>query len=85
MITQSERIKLKELLKHNYVADVLLELEKFNVLNTKGEPHSESIIRNVFAGYQCNVDIEDAILRVYAHRKTLLAQQKQKKNKLLSA
>ena len=85
MITTKQRNELKTYLKRGYVPLVLKELEKQNVLNTKGIPHSESIIRNVLAGRQSNVDIEDALLAVYTKKKQAFEKREKLKNKLLSA
>lgn len=85
MITKTQRNKLKKYLKRGYVSEVLLELNRKKILNTKGKPHSESIIRNVFNGLQSNPDIEDAFLVVYSNRKTEFEKIEKKKNKLLSA
>ncbi|WP_324069065.1 MAG: hypothetical protein RSE15_00650 [Flavobacterium sp.] len=73
MINKTRRRKLKKVLKHSFIADVLKKLNDDNVFNKKGEPFSKMYISLVFNGKNENIDIELAIMEVYNLR---LEQQK---------
>ncbi|AXT19303.1 hypothetical protein D7030_13215 [Flavobacteriaceae bacterium AU392] len=82
MITPLEKKKLKNFLKSNYAQDVLKVLKKRNVTNRKGNPYSESMIRNVLSGQE-NQDIEDAIFEVYSNRKEQYQKKQEEKKRTL--
>jgi hypothetical protein len=73
MINKTRRRKLKKVLKHSFIGDVLTKLNDEKVLNKKGEPFSKMYISLVFNGKNENIDIELAIMSVYNSR---LEQQK---------
>ena len=73
MINKTRRRKLKKVLKHSFIADVLTKLNDEKVFNKKGEPFSKMYISLVFNGKNENIDIELAIMSVYKSR---LEQQK---------
>ncbi|WP_028890845.1 hypothetical protein [Tenacibaculum sp. 47A_GOM-205m] len=68
MITKSEKNKLKKILGHRYVADVLNCLRSRGIKNKDGEEYSASMIHNVMNG-QSHEEIETAIYELAARKK----------------
>lgn len=69
MIGKSDRIKLKRILKNEWIADVLEKLSEKQILNKKGKPYEKTYISKVFNGDNSNEEIEKAIFEVYAEKK----------------
>ncbi len=84
MITTEETRKLKVHLKTNYIKDVLRELENKNITNKNGDIFSDTYISAVLNGRKENLDIEDAIFRVYQKRVYEFNKREKEKNVLLS-
>lgn len=83
MITKTEKKKLTEHLKNNYVEDVAKVLASQRVTTRSGKPYSDVMIRKVLNGYQ-HAEIEDAILIVYELRKNEYNKLQEKKERILS-
>ena len=80
MITESERKLLKKLLKGHYTKDVLNVLNQKGIKNSKNQPYTSVVIRQVLAGGLNIKEVEDAIFEVYNNRK--LQQQEDRKRKI---
>ena len=85
MITKTEKNRLQKILKNDWLNEVIAELEEQEVTNRLGKPYSESMIRMVFTGKRENQEIEAAILKVYANRKSATQKANTEKKELLSA
>ncbi|WP_340063628.1 hypothetical protein [Ascidiimonas aurantiaca] len=83
MITDVQRVKLKMLLKGNYISDVKKKLASRNILSKRGNPYSDKMISHVFNGRYENSAIEKAILDVYKQRERQIQQEQRYKNKIL--
>ncbi len=69
MISKSERIKLKEILKEPFILEVIGILNKKKIYNKNGKPFSKAYISHVFNGKNANKEIEYAIFEVAEKRK----------------
>ena len=84
MINASERKLLKKLLKGRYTKDVLIVLEHKKIKNSKDQPYSSDVIRQVLAGGLENKAVEEAIFEVYNNRKAKLIEDRKRKVRILS-
>jgi hypothetical protein len=83
MITELERVQLKELFGGRYAEEIQKILSLRMVLNRNGEPHSLQYIRMVFQGVRNNPDIESAIWQLAITKKKALDLQKTQKKNIL--
>lgn len=60
MINSKQKKEIIRVLGHRYVAPIKAELNNLGIVNTKGEPHSSSMITNVMNGLRHD-EIEGAI------------------------
>lgn len=61
MINENQRVKLKKLLGPKYTSEVLKILDNRKVVNRIGGKYTSGSVRNVLAGKQENIQIENAI------------------------
>ena len=69
MISDEDRLVLKDLLGTRWVVDVKAILAGRGVLSPVGQPYSTGNISNVYTGRLANPAIEDAIWTLAAERK----------------
>lgn len=83
MITNDEKVILKEILRGDYVTGVVQILNENNIISNRGKAYSRSMIRRVFNGFASNIKIEHAIFALYAMRKAELEKEKLNRMKIL--
>jgi len=83
MITEVQRVKLKKLLRGDYITDVKKKLASRKIVSKRGAPYSDKMISHVFNGRYENSAIEKAILDVYKQRERQIQQDQHYKNKIL--
>ncbi|WP_196890399.1 hypothetical protein [Aureivirga marina] len=86
MISAEEREKLKKVLNRGYISEVKEILEKKGVLNSKGNPHSSTMISNVLnMDVYNNDEIELALYTVFSNRIKKQKEKEEVKRKLLNS
>jgi len=84
MISKSQKEKLQEHLKRDWVPEVLDELKRQKITSSKGTAYSESMIRMVFIGKIQHKGIEKGIFKVYENRKRAFEAYEKNKEQILS-
>lgn len=84
MITKSQKEKLQKHLKKDWIPEVLQELEKHNIISSRGTAYSESMIRMTFIGKIEHTGIERAIFKIFETRKLVFETYEKKKEQILS-
>ena len=76
MISKAQKKKIVKVLGFRYVSPIAAELEVQGITNTKGEPHSNSMITNVMNGLN-HEDIERAIFSAVKKKQQELQERKE--------
>jgi len=69
MINKTERTKLKKILKHKWIDDVLMKTIDKQLVTKHGNKYEKTYVSQVFNGIQSNLNIENCIREVYNERK----------------
>ncbi|WP_347921953.1 hypothetical protein [Pontimicrobium sp. SW4] len=83
MITKSQKEKLQEHLKKDWIPEVLEELKNNNIVSSRGTFYSESMVRMVFTGKINHKEIELIIFKVYKKRKLAFEAYEKEKDQIL--